>query len=509
MILTRGKRAKWNIIVTLISRIVTIFCGLIVPRLMVRTFGSEAYGATSSIVQFLAYITLLEGGIGSVARAALYKPLAEEDNKMISVVTVELQHFFRIVAWIFIGYTLILACSFGKISNIQVLDWFSTFLLVMIISISTFAQYYIGITNVVLLEAAQRSYITSATAIFGTLLNTVLVVLLVNSGCGLLTVKLASSCVYILRPLALHFYVKRNFNLCKPTERNKSVLSQKWTGLGQHIAYFLHSNTDIMVLTVFANLSLVAVYSVYNLVVANIQNLTTSFASGMEALFGDMIAKEETDNLREAFDRYETLISVVALILFATTMVMIMPFIQLYTDGITDVDYWAPVFAMLLILSALLYCMRLPYHSVAIAAGHFQQIKWAAYGESIINIVLSISLVRRFGLTGVAMATVIATVFRFAYYVIYLSNHILYRGIMMFVKRIFINALCFLVSYFLGSLVIKQLTVNTYLAFAGGGVLTTGITAVVTLCIYGIFWRKDVTRLLTMLFKNRGRGAAA
>lgn len=66
----------------------------IVPRLMIGTFGSEAYGATSSITQFLAYITLLEAGIGGVARSALYKPLADNDDYMISAVVCEIKRFF-------------------------------------------------------------------------------------------------------------------------------------------------------------------------------------------------------------------------------------------------------------------------------------------------------------------------------------------------------------------------------------------------------------------------------
>lgn len=105
----RSTRAKRNIVVSLAAQIVSLLCGFVVPRLMIGAYGSEAYGATSSIVQFLAYITLLEGGIGGVARAALYKPLAENSQTAVSAVMMELQHFFRIVAFVFLGYVLVLA----------------------------------------------------------------------------------------------------------------------------------------------------------------------------------------------------------------------------------------------------------------------------------------------------------------------------------------------------------------------------------------------------------------
>lgn len=59
---TRAKRAKLNIVVSLGCQIIVLICGLVIPRSMIGNFGSEAYGATASISQFLAYITLLEGG---------------------------------------------------------------------------------------------------------------------------------------------------------------------------------------------------------------------------------------------------------------------------------------------------------------------------------------------------------------------------------------------------------------------------------------------------------------
>ena len=140
MIDSRQSRAKKNILSSLLSQVVVLICGIVVPRLMIGAFGSEIYGATTSITQFLAYITLLEGGIGGVARAVLYKPLSQRDMMMISSIMEEVKRFFRIVAFIFAGYVLILACSFQKIANIECMDWISTVVLVVVISISTFGQ---------------------------------------------------------------------------------------------------------------------------------------------------------------------------------------------------------------------------------------------------------------------------------------------------------------------------------------------------------------------------------
>lgn len=492
----RGKRAKLNIAVSLLGQLVSLACGLVLPGLLINAFGSEAYGATASITQFLAYITLLEGGIGGVARAALYKPLAEGDMHKVSAVLQELRRFFRIVAYVFVGYMLVLACGFRRISGTESLDWMTSFLLVIVISISTFAQYFIGITNAVLLQASHKTYITQAISTGATVLNAALTVLLVLLDCNLIIVKLVSSCVFVLRPVAQWWYVRRSYKLIRKVPRDKSLLKQKWEGLGQHIAYFLHSNTDVAVLTLLADLTQVAVYSVYNMVIAHIQSLTVSFASGMEAVFGDMLAKKEEKQLQESFSGYETLLSFVSVVAFSVTAALILPFVRLYTAGVTDANYIEPAFSVVLPLASMVYCIRQPYHAMTIAAGRFKETRPAAYGEVIINVVLSVVLVIRLGLLGVAIGTLAATAFRLVYYAIYLRKHILHRNLWLFIKRMLVNGLGFTGIFLVGKVLSAKIPVGSYLQWLLCAV-AVGVCAVVIMgVIQCVFYRKDVQKLL-------------
>ena len=113
----RSKRFLYNTIASLLGQVVVIICGMILPKAMIAGFGSELYGATTSITDFLGYIALLEGGVGGVARAALYKPLAQQDYREISNIVYSIKNFFQKIATIFIGYTLIIACSYKYIAK--------------------------------------------------------------------------------------------------------------------------------------------------------------------------------------------------------------------------------------------------------------------------------------------------------------------------------------------------------------------------------------------------------
>ena len=66
----RNKLLAINGIVTVLMQVITMLCGLILPRLILSTFGSDVNGLVTSITQFLSFITLLDGGLGGVIRAA-------------------------------------------------------------------------------------------------------------------------------------------------------------------------------------------------------------------------------------------------------------------------------------------------------------------------------------------------------------------------------------------------------------------------------------------------------
>lgn len=485
---SQEKRTVLNISFSLCYQVVSVVCGVLIPNLMIRKFGSELYGASTSILQFLSYITLIEGGVGGVARAALYKPLAEHNDELVSDIIREIKGFYKVIAYIFIAYVLFLACTFSKISRIESLDWVSTFALVLIMSMSTLAQYYFGVSYTVLIIADQRNYVSDFISILNMILNTVLIVVLVYSDCSFLMVKLVSSMVFVLRPVLLGIYVRHNYSLDKSKKSKAKHLKQKWIGLGQHIAYFLYSNTDVVVLTLFSNLRIVAVYAVYSLVCTSMQSLILSFCSGMEANFGFFLAKGERTKLLKVFENYETLVSIIATILLSVTVVMILPFIGLYTAGVNDVNYIEPFFSILMVSVVFVTCIREPYNSVVVAAGAFLQTQAAAYGEAVLNIVVSIVLVGHFGLVGVAIGTLVAVVYRTVYHVVFLSKNILIRPAKLFVKRQIVNVCAFLVVWFLGDKVVSLFLIENYFKWILCSVIVTAIAVVCVMLINLMFY---------------------
>ncbi len=431
----RTKMAIKNVFFSLLLQLVSIICGLIVPKMIITHYGSATNGLIVSITQFLAYIALLESGIGPVVKAKLYKPIAEKKKQEIENILFASERFFKWIAKIFLIYVFALCIFYPLIVASQFEKGF-TISLIVILSLSTLVEYYFGITYKLYLQAEQKTYITSYFQIVSTILNTIGVCILVFLGANLLFVKILSTVFFIIRPLLQNYYVKKRFNLHLQNANKKYILEQKWDGLAQHIAAVIHGNTDITILTLFATISEVSIYSIYLLVINGVKRVISSFTGGIDASFGNMIAREELTTLNKSFNGYEFLYFTLITIIYSCTFLLIVPFVKIYTFGIKDANYVRPLFAILIVFSEFMHSIRLPYSSLVMASGHFKETRRGAWLESIINIILSLLFVFQFGLIGVAIGTLCAMTIRTIEFVKHTSYFILKRNIKESVKKI-------------------------------------------------------------------------
>ncbi|SFB04744.1 MULTISPECIES: lipopolysaccharide biosynthesis protein [unclassified Bacillus (in: firmicutes)] len=493
----RSKRAFVNIIATLMLQFTTIICGFIVPSLIIGTYGSSVNGLITSINQFLGFIVLLESGIGGVVRSALYNPLANKDYRAISGIIKATERFYRLIAVMFIGYLIIVTLFFPMLVKNEFSSIY-TATLIFIIGISTFIQYYYGISYQLLLQSDQKRYITSYLQLFTIIINTILTVLLIKYGASIHIVKLVSAIIFIFRPIILFIYVNRRYKINKESAAFTTKIAQKWDGLGHHIAYFLHSHTDVMLLTLFTNVREISVYSIYYLVVTGIKSIVITFSSGVEAAFGNMLAKDEKETLRKNFGAYELFSFTLTTILFTSTALLILPFIKVYTKGVLDVNYYRPLFAYILVVAHAIYCIRLPYHYVTLAAGHFKQTRNGAFIEAGINLFISAALVTKLGLVGVAVGTLCSVLFRTVQYAFYLSKNIINRSIFVFIKRCILSALSALIIIII-SKVIPAFNIDSYIMWVISGLIIFILSLIVTTIFNFLFFREDFVTIYKII----------
>ena len=484
-----------NTLVNFITQLVSVACGLVLPRLILVHFGSEVNGLTSSITQFLNYITLFEAGVGGVARAALYKPIANGDKNKISAIVLAIEKFFKKLAKIFIIYMIALATVFPYIIKSSY-DYIYFFSLVIIIGISTFAQYYFGITYQILLQADQRRYISNYIQIITLVFNTLVATFLISVNQSIHVVKLASALIFVLRPIAFNIYVKKRYGLIKNIMPDYEAVSQRWAGLGHHIAFFLQSNTDIFILTIFTNPILVSVYSIYKYVIGSLSNLLNSFTNSLEAAFGSLLASNDSALLKKILSLSEFVTCVISTTAFTICSILIFPFILIYTNDVTDADYIQPLFAFFYILNEWTTTVRSPSNNVVLAAGHYKPTQKYAYLEVGINIIASMLLVNIWGLPGLVFATLCSTLFRSICFIQYMNKYIINVNLIKQYLRYLINFIvaAFIVFFCFAIIGIPKL--SNYFEWIVCAVPCTILIGIVVLFVNCLCFKKDWENLL-------------
>lgn len=435
----RSQRALKNLITSVLQELTAIACGLILPRLVLSHFGSAYNGVTASIAQFLSCAALLRAGVGSVTRAALYQPLAEGNMTALSAVVNTAEAAMRRAARLF-GIGLLAFAALYPLLVRETFGWLFSASLALILGVSTFVQYYFGSAYLMLLEADQHLYVHHIISIGTTIANTVVASALICVGCSLHVVKLGSALVYCLNPLLVRAYVHRHYALCTAVASDTGLLAQRRDAFFQELASFVSTNTDMIVLTVFTNLREVSVYSMYSLVTNAVQKLITTASASVGSVFGDMLARGERETLKTHFLRYENAVFSVSIVFFTCTAMLITPFVSVYTRGVRDVVYDRPVFGYLMSAAAFFACVRQPYKTLVYAMGHFRQTRGGAIAEAVGNLVLSVALVSRHGLIGVAVGTLFAFAFRTTQYAHYLCRRVFGWRFSAFCMRLLVSA---------------------------------------------------------------------
>ena len=427
------KQTQANIAVAVLYQLTAAICSLILPRYILLYFGSDVNGMLQSISQLLTYTMIMEFGIGGLITASFYKPLADSDREAVSDIFNNAKKFFNKISFAYVGLVVLLAVGAKAVIKTD-FDFWYVCSMVIILGVNYYFSYYFALAHRLLLRADQKIRIIQGVQSITLILNAIVCIITIKLGAGIHIVKAISALVFLINPVIFRLCVKRYYNISTSVYDKNRVLPRKSDGVIHHLAFFIHMNTDIVLLSILSGTKEVSVYSVYNSVICVIESFFANISDSISAALGNLITKDEKDVLSSSFELYQIVNTAAATFVCIVEAILIIPFVSIYTQGIMDVNYIRPAFAYVMIVAQWFYCVRISYNNVIYAAGHYGQTKVGSYIEVILNVSISIIAVSCYGLIGVALGTAIAMAARTVYIAWYLSKNILYRKFRLFVK---------------------------------------------------------------------------
>lgn len=479
-----AKKSIYNILFGVLGQLVTIAFGIIIPRLFLTSYGSETNGFLSSVTQLFAYMTLLEAGVGAATIQALYGPIGRGERGKINGILSATNKFYKRTGYVYfacvivmaVGYPFVIASDIPRLTQVGI---------ILLLGGSGALNYFFQAKYRMLLTAEGKQYVMTNIATIIHLLTSLTKIILIYLELNIIWLQIAHL-AFTLGQIAYYAcYIKKHYSWLKVNEKpDEQAIAQKNSALVHQLAQMVFNHTDVLILTIFTNLKVVSVYVIFNTLVDMISTLIGNINTGFTFKLGQLYNTDKP-RYKQVFEVYETYYMAFSFALYAVTYMFLLPFMKLYTAGITDTNYLLPWMPLLFVAYKTMMCGRAACAQTITYAGHFAQTRWRSVAETAINLSVSIVAVVLFekywgnGIYGVLIGTIVALIYRSNDVILYANKRLLERSAWITYRKWLID-----IALMVGIILLFNVIPNKDLSSYWTIILWAAGATVVTLTVY-------------------------
>jgi len=490
------KKTIYNIVFGFGSQLVIIALGFVVPRIILTHYGSDTNGLTSTVTQIFTYMALLEAGISQATRNALYKPIKENNREGVSyIMSVSKRYYHKITMYYGIGVVL-LSVLLPLIIKSN-LNYWTIFFIVLFEGMSGVILFWYIENWTQLLMAEGRNYIVANFNMFGRILSYAIKIVLACVGINIVVIQLGYFMISLVRLLLYMWYMRKNYPwIDYNVAPRDTVLKDRNAFIITEIAWTIFSSTDMIVLSVFSGTEMSSVYSIYNMVFVSIMTLLNAVYQGTIFLLGQAY-HESREKYILYHDTFDSVYMCAITILMSVSYVLILPFVRLYTSGVSDVNYIYSQLPLLFCLVQMLSWGRYASGNLTGMAGFAKQVSRISLVEALINIIMSVILVVHYGIVGVLTATMIALPLKMVYVIWFANVKILKRSVWRNLTTLTVNFVLFAIIVVFNR--VHPLQINNFLNLIKWGVILTVGISIIDIAVNAISNPKSVRWIWNMI----------
>lgn len=507
---SRTEYSARNTSVALFSRVTAILIGYVLRVIFTHTLSESYVGINGLFLDIVHVLSLTEMGIGTAITYALYRPIATEDIEKQKSLMRLYCWFYRIVAIIVaiaglavIPFMNVLIKDYGQIEHIVFI-----YLLYLINTVCSYLLIY----KKTLMDAHQLIYIGTFYQTMSWVIQDILQILILiftKNFILFLTVNICCTLfcnICISRKAdSLYPYLKDKKIQPLPKEEKQDIFRNIRAMLMHKIGDVAVNNTDNLILSSFVGLLSVGCYSNYYLVIGSIRQLLDQIFQGITASVGNLGVTEDRGRVRQVFEAAafmgQWMYGFAAICLYE----LLNPFVEmsfgknyLFTKDVV----------LILCINFFINGMRQAVLVFRDSLGLFWFDRYKAVAEAVLNLGISLLLVKEFGTLGVFLGTLISMLLTSVWvepYILY-KHHLHTSSIPYFIQYILYTAvmgcvwlisdrLCLLVSGNVFLILVKRLGICIVLP---------------NLILSAVYWKKKEfvflqKKAMMLLREKRGR----
>lgn len=497
-----------NAVFSLCSTFANGLLGVVVTKLIISFYGSDFNGLNSTANQIVSVLLIVEGGFTLASNYALFRPVRENDFETVNGILVATRIQFRKVGVVFALCGLVVSIVYAYVVNSELSRELIITIMFMTVFPRAFNLFYTAPYNV-LLQAQQKEYVYTgyslATIVLGHLTNIVIIVY----GGPMWSVRFVTMVFSLLNSMLVVTYVKKHNKYIDFTVASRrEMITGTQDVMFQKITSVVYNSFPIVYLSISPSggTILASVYAVYNNVFLMIKGIAHSIVDAPRLSLGQLLNERKRNESWGIFRQYEYLAFIISFVFMLTTYAIILPFVELYTNGVTDANYYDQVIAILLSITVAIEIIHIPSGHLINMAGKFSVGK-NIQSVACVFLIVSICVTDRYnGLHGMLIAMMATSILLACMEMGYVHIHyFLGKG-----KELFRMILPFGVCSLILGIVESNMDIrlNNYLEFVICGIIFFVVHAFVAGCVSmlfnkNVFW--ELCQRMLDLIKKRTR----
>lgn len=420
----RTRKSLLNLITDVIPLIVISILGIFKLKLFINVLGSETLGLYQLYSQIMVYVALVDGGLGSALIFSLYKPNSSGNTQKIREIMAAGYKVFALIGIFVFGITAIVSPFVHYFIKDAVFSNGFVSLTFLIFALSNVVEYFF-VPQRSILEVKEKKYIVNICIQTGQIILSIIEIIMLLLNCKFVNILLmhvilklisnisvAICCKKIYPEYKVNRLTKKDFEF---TKQIKNLLFHKINGL---VAY----NIDVILISTFLGLNEVAIYSTYNYVINMLRNIIGKISGSITAIVGNYLSVGDTKKSYKLFNEFRSLMFFIATLISVPLFFALGAFIDIWYDGKIQTQF---LITLSFAIYMYIYIIKIPTTTFVTSAGLFKETKICALCDTIINFILSLTLIFGVGISGVVFATAFSAFI--AEYI--MKTNVLYKNI--------------------------------------------------------------------------------
>lgn len=428
-LMIKSKRSMLNAIAALILSICNGLLGLFVTKLVIETYGSDFNGLNSTANQFVNVLMLLEGGFTLATNVALFKPFSDNDYILLNKIIVATKNKFQKIGIWFFLLGVIGALIYSFIINSKLSRSFIFIVIFMAILPSAFNLFYATKYRIII-QADQKEYIISLITLFTITISYIVNIIITSLHAPMILIRVTTMIFLLLQSIIISIYCKKNYKFINFNEKPEySLIKGTKDVFIQKITAIVYSTFPILIISISpaGGTKLASVYAVYNSTFYLIKSFIQSVMDAPRLSFGQLITERSRQYVFKKFIQYELIVIIILSSVLSTAAALILPFVEIYTINITDINYLDKNIAIMMILITFFEILHIPSGNILNMSGLFnisKKIQLVSVGILIISMSIGTYFYGIYGILGSVLLTsiILATLEIFYIHKKYFNN---------------------------------------------------------------------------------------